>query len=352
MTDNDIVRIGYTCAYAPLPLIDAAGFAPYRILPLGDCPEQAGGYLHDNLCPHIKRILDRALADDLPELQGLVFIDSCDAMRRVADAMKVLRPKDNITVIDLPLTGEKESLDFFTGRLRDLSKTLVEWGGREITEESLISSIKLYNELAAIAQQLTLASTAGKLPGRATALADFYQRAMTSPIRDTLAHYTDLLSETSDLGEKSAGVPVMLFGNVFIDREGWNMIEDCGARVVADDLCTSGRMFTEISVEGTSDAFRQLAEGLMNKPACARTINPAKPSGLADRIAAQAIQAQARGVIAHVMKFCDPYLARIPSIREALKKADIPLLVIEGDCTLRSLGQQQTRIEAFVEMLG
>ena len=64
-----------------------------------------------------------------------------------------------------------------------------------------------------------------------------------------------------------------------------------------------------------------------------------------------ALQTGARGVIAHVMKFCDPYLGRLPDVRDALRQAGIPLLVLEGDCTLRSLGQYRTRIEAFAEML-
>jgi benzoyl-CoA reductase/2-hydroxyglutaryl-CoA dehydratase subunit BcrC/BadD/HgdB len=38
-------------------------------------------------------------------------------------------------------------------------------------------------------------------------------------------------------------------------------------------------------------------------------------------------------------------------IREALKQESIPFLMLEGDCTLGSMGQQQTRIEAFTEML-
>ena len=59
----------------------------------------------------------------------------------------------------------------------------------------------------------------------------------------------------------------------------------------------------------------------------------------------------ARGVVAHVAKFCDPYLGRLPAIREALREAGLPLLVLEGDCTRRSLGQARTRIEAFCEML-
>jgi benzoyl-CoA reductase/2-hydroxyglutaryl-CoA dehydratase subunit BcrC/BadD/HgdB len=59
----------------------------------------------------------------------------------------------------------------------------------------------------------------------------------------------------------------------------------------------------------------------------------------------------ARGVIGHILKFCDPYLARLPFVRETLKEAHLPLLLLEGDCTLRSIGQQRTRIEAFIEML-
>ena len=66
-------KIGYACAYAPLVLIDAAGYTPYRILPMSACPDQAGQLLHDNLCPHVKRILDRAIGKDLPEyLEGPV----------------------------------------------------------------------------------------------------------------------------------------------------------------------------------------------------------------------------------------------------------------------------------------
>ena len=79
---------------------------------------------------------------------------------------------------------------------------------------------------------------------------------------------------------------------------------------------------------------------------------PAKRrDGLAEQVVAGASACGARGVIAHVMKFCDPYLARLPALRRRLEEAGLPLLVLEGDCTLRSLGQHATRIEAFVEML-
>jgi benzoyl-CoA reductase/2-hydroxyglutaryl-CoA dehydratase subunit BcrC/BadD/HgdB len=80
-------------------------------------------------------------------------------------------------------------------------------------------------------------------------------------------------------------------------------------------------------------------------------MDPSRPGRLAELVVAAARASGARGVIGHVLKFCDPYLARLPAVREALREARLPLLVLEGDCSLRSLGQQRTRIEAFVEML-
>ena len=49
--------------------------------------------------------------------------------------------------------------------------------------------------------------------------------------------------------------------------------------------------------------------------------------------------------------YADRELDRLPAVRETLRQAGIPLLLLEGDCSLRSIEQQRTRIEAFIEML-
>ena len=112
--------IGYACAYTPLVLIDAAAYTPYRILPMSTCPDQAGQLLHDNLCPHVKRILDRVISKDLPELAGVVFINSCDAMRRLSDAWRHVRPDDSTILLDLPAIADEAALAFFAGELARL----------------------------------------------------------------------------------------------------------------------------------------------------------------------------------------------------------------------------------------
>jgi benzoyl-CoA reductase/2-hydroxyglutaryl-CoA dehydratase subunit BcrC/BadD/HgdB len=150
----------------------------------------------------------------------------------------------------------------------------------------------------------------------------------------------------------AAGVPVFLFGNVLPDPGALALFESCGLRLAGDDLCTGSRLLQPIGGAAGGDPFVALARGLLERPPCARTIDPARPGRLAGLAVAAARSCGARGVVCHTAKFCDPYLARLPAVRAALREAGFPVLTLEGDCTLRSLGQQRTRIEAFVEMLG
>ena len=122
MNPSPCGNIGFTCAYAPLPLIAAAGFRPFRILPRCAAPAQAGRFLHDNLCPHVKRVLDRALDGDLPSLAGMVVVNSCDAMRRLADAWRRVRPNDPMVLLDLPTTADDAAV---AGLDDDLTATLL-----------------------------------------------------------------------------------------------------------------------------------------------------------------------------------------------------------------------------------
>lgn len=326
-------QIGYACAYTPMALIYAAGFDPYRILPLGAVPDLAGSVLHDNLCPHIKRILDRAMGRELPSLAGMVFMNSCDSMRRLSDAWQRVRPDIPSMLVELPVTAEAHSVEFFELELRELSVKLAEWGGVPLNDTKLRESIVIYNELA---QELSVR--------RPQFLVN---QAMT---RTPVEILTELKS-VAKASIKASGVPIYLFGNVLSDPEAFQLFEDCGAKIIGDDLCTGSRSFQTIALSPDNSPMRSLAFGLLARRPCARTLVPGNPEVLAKNLIVDARKSGARGVIGHTVKFCDPYLARMPVIREHLKRAKIPFLFLEGDCTLGTIGQQRTRIEAFVEML-
>ena len=344
------MRIGYACAYTPLPLIDAAGFEPYRILPATEAAEQAGLVIHDNMCPHVKRVLDRAMSDDLPQLAGVVHINSCDAMRRLADGWRQVRPNDPFLLLDLPPLADERATRWLTSELEGLRQSLGEWVGHEISDSALMASMERHNELAVRLAEVRARQRAGTLPGGSPALQRLYNELSACSTAAGLERVGELLSCAPE--EPDAGsIPIHLFGNVVSEPGIFKLIEECGARVVSDDLCTGSRLIQPIQESGQSP-MGALAAGLLSRQACARTFRPGRPGQLGADVVARAKEAGAMGVVAYVVKFCDPYLGRMPAIREACAAASLPLLVLEGDCTLRSLGQQSTRIEAFIEMLG
>jgi len=354
MTTEKTSYIGFTCAYTPLALIDAAGYVPYRILPMGNSPDMAGQILHDNLCPHVKRVLDRALDNDLPEFAGVVLLNSCDAMRRLADAWQKIRPKDRVILIDLPITSDDSAVSYFGRELSRMADTLFHWRGRPVSSEAIAKSIEKFNQLAFLFRSLRQCLYSGKVSGGAAYLQNLYNVAVTRPFYETCRILKGVLEERKTPSAVHNGVPIFLFGNVLPDPEALDLFESCGARIVDEDLCTGSRMFAPIEIEigkGSEEIFTQLARGLLGRSRCARTLLPMQPGVIAEEVLARATECQARGVIACTAKFCDPYIARIPPVRDVLRKAGLPMLHIEGDCTIRSFGQQRTRIQAFAEML-
>ncbi|HEX5634877.1 MAG TPA: 2-hydroxyacyl-CoA dehydratase family protein, partial [Gemmatimonadales bacterium] len=59
----------------------------------------------------------------------------------------------------------------------------------------------------------------------------------------------------------------------------------------------------------------------------------------------------ARGVLLHLVKFCEPELFDVPAIRAAFARRGVPVLVIEGELEAALPAQVVTRVEAFVELL-
>ena len=352
MTENKPKYVGFTCAYTPIMLINAAGFTPFRILPISDSPEQSGRLLHDNLCPHIKRVLDRALDKDLPDLSGMVFINSCDAMRRLADAWRKIRPHDNVILLDLPATAKESNISFYAGEISRLWAMLNQWSGEETEIKNIDLSISKYDTISRLLEEVAGKIRQGELPGGSARMQEIYNRASTEQADSTVEYLEEISKQTTEnLDPSINGVPVFVFGNVLPDPKVYSLFESCGVHVAGDDFCTGSRLFIPFDNNGSEDIFHKTARWNLSHPPCARTFHADKPASIAEDVLSKAKACNAKGVIGHTVKFCDPYLARLPMVRTALQKQGIPFLLLEGDCTTRSIGQQKTRIEAFVEML-
>jgi benzoyl-CoA reductase/2-hydroxyglutaryl-CoA dehydratase subunit BcrC/BadD/HgdB len=140
-------------------------------------------------------------------------------------------------------------------------------------------------------------------------------------------------------------------GNVCDHPPLLGLIEDCGAVVVGDDLCTGTRYFDGPAIDAAAhDPVAAVADFYLGKPPCAVKCN----YDVADRgetITAQAKELGADAVIFLVVKFCAPHNFEYPLVRDALKREGIPHLLLEYEWTDRPSGQLRTRLNAFVEML-
>lgn len=351
MTHKKNGLIGYSCSYTPIQLINAAGYTPFRILPETNAPDQAGQLMHENLCMHVKQILNRGLSNDLPDLDGIVFINSCDAMRRLSSAWKAARPNDNIFVMELPSVINNTSISFFAKELTRFVKTLSDWSNNKITDEEIELSISLYNEIGELFSNLRNHVQNNLLDQGYEKLQELYNLACTSPIEEAIDTATNHLSVNNNSSKINHNIPIYLFGNVLSTKEIFNLFDSCGATIVNDDLCTGSRSIRHIDTDFSTDVLFSISESFLAGPSCARIIDTDDPYRFAGNILSEAQKVNAKGVIGHTLKFCDPYLAHLPVVREVLQKASLPLLMLEGDCTMGSFAQQQTRIEAFIDML-
>jgi benzoyl-CoA reductase/2-hydroxyglutaryl-CoA dehydratase subunit BcrC/BadD/HgdB len=141
--------------------------------------------------------------------------------------------------------------------------------------------------------------------------------------------------------------PIVLSGIVPEPMDLLSAIAAAGGMVVADDLASCGR---RIYPAGESDdPFLRMAERILRAPP-----DPTRGSPIGERLeylCELVARFDARGVVFYTVKFCEPELFDYPNLREGLREAGIPSLVIEGDIDDRLSHQLVSRLEAFLEMV-
>jgi benzoyl-CoA reductase subunit C len=140
---------------------------------------------------------------------------------------------------------------------------------------------------------------------------------------------------------------VLITGSIMDNPLIIELIEQCGARVVGDDLCTGTRQFWQL-VEPDGDPLTALSRYYLGRTPCPRMKDAQKRF---DHVFQLIAEFKADGVIFYTLKFCDSFLYDIPVLKGQLGAHGIPSLILEGDYTAGTLGRVKTRIQAFIEML-
>lgn len=350
--------LGWSCSYTPQELILAAGYTPVRIPTAGgSAQEWTQSYLPANLCPYVHRLLRAGLSGELSTLRGSVLMESCDPMRRLADIWGLYTDPGFLYRLDVPRRDDESAREFFLHMLQDLRQALEELSGQRIGASAMNRAVAVLNRTRRIMRELARMRA---MPRPALTGAQFQRIALCaeSMSRERFNEMgADFLSRSRrDLLRECAALPEMrgprllLAGCLAEDCGLQALIEDSGARVVADDLCSGMRHFRTEVAENAENPLEALASRYLHRLKCPRM------QGRGDRVSNLIALARANscdGVIFHTLAFCDLHQMDLPALQEELHKAEIPCLPIEREeLTGRDSGQLRTRIQAFVELLG
>lgn len=337
--------IGYLCSYCPEEILHAAGVLPFRILGGGAPTADVDSYLPTYVCSFMRSALDRAVKGDYDFLDGLLGVHTCDTVCGTFFVWRKNVSMDFFHFIRIPHVIGEEGEKFLYNELLKLKKSLEEFLGKKISEGELVNSIRVYNKNRQLLKEVA------RLRGRGALEGSLAFKVMLEGFALPKEEHNKILEQLlADVGISKVNVQrkrVHVSGSVISDFAMFKLIEECGAIIVSDDLCTGSRYYFN-EVPEDSEPLRALARRYVGRVPCC-CMHPAEPRF---EYTIQAIKEnEAEAVIVLVEKFCDPYLFDYPYLKQMLEKMGIPHVFIEVQQGLPGKAQIQTRLQAFLESL-
>jgi benzoyl-CoA reductase/2-hydroxyglutaryl-CoA dehydratase subunit BcrC/BadD/HgdB len=259
----------------------------------------------------------------------------------------------------MPHATDKPSLDFYKAELNTFRRSLSRFAGREISDQSLTQAISLYNQnRAKVREVYELRKTNPPLIS-GTEVAKLLVAAVSIPVGEAVELINSVIEEVKQKGRVLAAksARLMVVGAQVDNIDFIDLIENSGAWVVADDLCPGAREFFS-DVAATPDPIDGIAERYLGKIYCGRTFRERRGSYqeyLEQRfghIGRFIRDFKVDGVVLYIYKYCDPFGFEVPAMKSYIESEGTPVLYLEDEYSMSTIGRLRTRIQAFLELLG
>ncbi len=350
--------IGYFCCYVPEEIITALDMVPYRIQGSQSIPiDEADAYIEPTACPFARSCFNLALKAEYDFLDGFVAPHSCDTIERMYHIWRHNKPASFNHYINVPHMMGPSSEDFYRNELEYFARSLEDWSGRKMSPERLREAICMHNERRALLRDLYDLRKADPPLVSGTEITRVLVAGMGIPAEQHIRLVRQFIAEIKDRRPPAAQKRPRIFvwGNEIDDAAFINLIEESGAHVVMDDLCTGTRSFWE-EVPETLNPLDGIARRYLCTH-CPRSYVPqteTREKDLENRygyIRNFIKEWNVAGAIFYIVRYCDTCELEGPDLREYLDAMRVPVLMIEDDYSISTIGQLRTRIQAFLEMM-
>lgn len=345
--------IGVFPMHVPEEIIHASGMLPVLLWE----SDEAILLGHSRIMPY-NCALSRSLIDDLLKhridfLDGLVFNDTCLQARGMPFIFSRNSNFGYMQAIYLPpMLPSPAARGFLVQNLRKLKSGVENFSGREISDEALRNSIKVYNRNRGLLRQLY--QMRREKPGLLRA------KEVTAVVRSSMSmlkeEHNELMEQLlADLKKKEQAadrrVKIHLSGAMCQAPRSdmLDLMEDVGMAIIDDDLWVGSRYFANEVAEG-GDPIEALADRFLKRlPPCPTKVDWETDWGdyLVDRVKGNGAQ----GVVTLIVKYCPPHLCYYPDVKRKLVAAAIPEIYLEHEHEAVSLEGTRTRLEALLESI-
>ncbi len=357
LKEKNVPMVGTFCTYMPQELPLAFGAAVVSLCATSDeTIQEAEADLPKNLCPLIKSSYGFGKTDKCPFFYFsdiVVGETTCDGKKKMYEYLGEFK---DVHVMELPNSqATKEGFQLWKSEIIKLKGILENKFEVEITEEDIKKAIKLKNQER---QALKNMYEIGKLNPPAMPGMDILKVLYGSTFKfdknDTIKEVNELADRVRKEYEEGrrldpkprivvTGCPI---GGV--TEKVVKAIEDNGAYVVAFENCMGAKAIDRLVDESNEDVYDALAEKYLNIGCSCMTPNPNR----IDLLSRMIDEYEADGVVDVILQACHTYAVETLSIKRFVNgEKEIPYMSIETDYSQSDIGQLNTRMAAFVEML-
>ena len=350
--------VGTFCTFTPWEVIHAAGAIPVSLCAKSDeTIADAEKHLPRNLCPLIKSSYGFAITDKCPYFYFsdlIVGETTCDGKKKMYEYLGEIK---DVHVMQLPQTYKGEdAYGLWRNEVIRLKEKLEREFNVEITEEDLRNSIKLRNqERKALIEFYEL----GKMcPPPITGLEMLKVLSGASFKWDKDAEIKDLnriVKESKEKHENGDGKVSLDAKRILITgcpigdatEKIIKAVEDNGGVVVCYENCTGVKETCKL-VDETIDPIDAITNKYLNIGCSCMSPNDNRINLLSELVDDYKVD----GVIDVILQACHTFSVETYSIKKFInEEKNIPYMSIETDYSQTDVGQINTRISAFIEML-
>lgn len=356
LKDENIPLIGVFCTYMPQELPLAMGASVVSLCSMSDeTIAEAEKELPRNLCPLIKSSYGFAKTDKCPffYFSDLVVGETtCDGKKKMYEYLSEFKP---VHVMELPNSQSEEGLKLWKKEVIKFKEVLEKQFETNISDENIKKAIKLKNEER---KALKAFYGLGKLDPPAILGQDMFKVLYGTTFKFDKAEVPkeiyaliEKIKGEYDVEKKYEKKPRILITGCPIGgatEKVIKAIEDNGAHVVAFENCTGAKAIDELVDENNPDIYDAIARKYLNIGCSCMTPNPNRTELLNRMIDEYKVDA----VVDVILQACHTYSVETLQIKRFVNNTKkIPYISIETDYSTADIGQLNTRMAAFIEML-